>query len=96
MPEIVETVCEVFGDVTPAEIMSDQRPDRIAFPRQVAMAIKLEASPLMSQGQVAKRFNRDRGTVIHAIKAVKNRCENEPPLREKVNRLRMTFNLPPL
>jgi chromosomal replication initiator protein len=84
---IFQSVTEVFG-VTKEEILSDARPDRIAFPRQVAMALAVESLPGIKHKEVGIAFLRDRTNVIHAIRAVNNRCDTEPAVKEKVNEIR--------
>lgn len=63
-------VCEVFG-LAIETMTSRRKPARIAWPRQIAMAIAHEQSQLTLQ-LIGIAFNRDDGTVLHAIKTVKN------------------------
>ena len=64
-----------------AELESPRRPAHIAFPRQVAMYLVRELTPL-SLEQIAAAFSkRDHGTVLHACRLVERRAEADPTLR---------------
>lgn len=81
VPASIVTVQEVFATaygITTAEMMSAARPDRIAQPRQAAMAACRELLNAGLQSIGAAFGGRDHGTVIHAIHAVRDRCETYP------------------
>jgi chromosomal replication initiator protein len=85
--QVQKTVALSFGrgvEIMPAKA----RHARIAWPRQIAMALAYELTGL-TMNEIGKRFGgRDHGTVFHAIKAVANRCETEPNAKELVEKLR--------
>lgn len=78
-PDILKAVAREF-EVTEDELMSKARPDHIAFPRQVAMTLFYQISPLHSSKAVGRMFGKNHGTVLHAIKArccpLRNRAAN--------------------
>ncbi len=71
--EVVSSgVCEVFG-VRPEELLQKNRgARRVAFARAVAMTMLREhcgedGRPAFSLGEIGRAFNRDHGTVHHAV-----------------------------
>ena len=64
--EIKEIVCADYN-ITLAEMNSRKRPDRIAFPRQVAMFLVWEIPNDWSCSTVGECFKRDHVTVLHAF-----------------------------
>jgi len=71
---IQEAVSAVLG-VPRSALLSGQRTPRVARARQLAMFLARELTPL-SLAQIAREFDRDHSTVLHALKAVERR--NEP------------------
>jgi chromosomal replication initiator protein len=71
---IQEAVASVLG-VPRAALLSKQRTPRVARARQLAMFLTRELTPL-SLAQIAREFDRDHSTVLHALRAVEQR--NEP------------------
>ena len=67
-------VSSVLG-VSQAELVSAGRTPRVARARQLAMYLARELTPL-SLAQIAREFDRDHSTVIHAVRTVEGR--NEP------------------
>lgn len=63
----------------PTKIMrSKQKPADMAWPRQIAMALCRELTGA-SLPMIGREFGgRDHGTVLHAIKTVRDRCEVSP------------------
>lgn len=60
------------------EMTSHRRSRRIARPRQIAMALAYELTPL-SLPAIGRHFgNRDHSTVIHARRIVADLLENDP------------------
>mgnify|MGYP000865843256 CR=1 FL=1 len=83
---IILAVCIHFR-VQPEELFGRSRPDRIAWPRQVAMVLMREDGLTLSQ--VGRRMGgRDHGTVIHAIEAVERRTSTDPQARMAVEQVR--------
>ena len=83
---IQKAVAEHF-DVRLADMTSRRRPANIAFPRQIAMFLSrsLTKGSLMEIGEAFG--GRDHGTVIHACRKVRERIDQETPLRETVARI---------
>jgi chromosomal replication initiator protein len=54
--------------------MSPRRSPRVAHARQLAMYLARELTPL-SLTEIARGFDRDHTTVLHAIRSVSNRLE---------------------
>lgn len=80
----VESIIGAVGDaleVHVREIMGIRRTARISAARQLAMVV-IRASTNLSLVEIGDLFNRDHGTVIHAIKAVKARAETDPGFAE--------------
>lgn len=83
---IIEAVCSEFG-LSYDELMSSRRPDRIAWPRQIAMALAYKLD-IGSTSDVAKFFQRtDHSTVVYAVRRVGMRCETESKSKERVERI---------
>jgi hypothetical protein len=68
-------VAETWG--VPVKTMDSQRRyRRLAWPRQVAMSICDDLLPQLSLPQIGRKFgNRDHTTVMHARRAVVERCD---------------------
>ena len=84
--KIQETVSAHYG-IRTAYMTSDRRSREIAHPRQVAMYLAAETTT-QSLIAIGKRFNRDHTTVIHAIRAVKQRMADEPQLADDIATLK--------
>ena len=69
---IILTVCDWFG-LSRTELMSTRRPERLVWPRQIAMQlIKLRCE--MSLNEVGTLFGgKNHGTVLHACRRVEER-----------------------
>ena len=70
---IQEAVCLVRG-VSRQDLLSPKRSARISHARQLAMYLTRQETSL-SLAQIAREFNRDHSTVLHAIRAVSTRLE---------------------
>ena len=70
---IQDAVGSVLG-VTRAELVSAGRTPRVARARQLAMYLSRELTSL-SLTQIARAFNRDHTTVLHAVRVVSTRLE---------------------
>ena len=74
-------------DIRLADMTSRRRPENIAFPRQIAMYLAREMTG-KSLNSIGEAFGgRDHGTVLHACRLVKDRCEIDPNVRQTVNYL---------
>ena len=81
------TVAAHFGK-HPMEMTSERRSNDVAWPRQVAMYLARETTPL-SLPNIGRRFGgRDHTTVIHAIKKVKERAANDEEFAAELEILR--------
>jgi chromosomal replication initiator protein len=70
---IQDAVCAVTG-LAREQLLSSSRSPRIARARQLAMYLARELTSL-SLAEIARGFNRDHTTVLHAIRAVSTRLE---------------------
>jgi hypothetical protein len=70
---IQEAICTVCG-VSKQDLLSSKRSSRISHARQLAMYLTRRETEL-SLAQIAREFNRDHTTVLHAIRSVSARLE---------------------
>lgn len=78
--QIQRKVAEHF-DVRLADMTSKRRPANIAFPRQIAMYLSRELTET-SLSDIGDAFGgKDHGTVIHAVKLVKKRIDDDEKTR---------------
>lgn len=81
-------VCAEF-DVRLDQLDSDQRPERIAFPRQVGYWLHRTLTD-MSLGEIGAHFPRrngkarDHGTILHGCRAVEARMEQNEKMRARL------------
>lgn len=79
--DIQKKVAEHF-DIGVADLASRQRPEGIAFPRQVAMYLSRQMTD-SSLSAIGYAFGgRNHGTVLHACQLVKDRMEVDPSVRQ--------------
>ncbi|MFV0336978.1 MAG: chromosomal replication initiator protein DnaA [Chthoniobacterales bacterium] len=84
--QIQRRVAEHF-DIRLADMSSKRRPASIAFPRQIAMYLSRELTR-SSLADIGDAFGgKDHGTVIHAVKLVKKRMENDEETRHLIRSL---------
>jgi len=83
---IQEAVCRLHG-LTAEQLLSPQRAARVAHARQLAMYLAKEMTPL-SLAEIARGFDRDHSTVIHAIRSVTARLEPGSETATAVHTLR--------
>lgn len=78
---LVDTIKEIiaahFG-LAVRDLSSKRRTDRLAWPRQIAMALSYMHAYSYCARDVGAQFNRDKGTVLHACKVLANRLATEP------------------
>ncbi|MBL68168.1 MAG: chromosomal replication initiator protein DnaA [Verrucomicrobiales bacterium] len=80
---IQKKVAEKY-DIRLADMTSKRRPENIAFPRQIAMFLSRQLTD-HSLSAIGEAFGgRDHGTVLHACRLVKDRCEIDPNVRQSV------------
>jgi hypothetical protein len=73
--EIQRSVADFYNITVPMLVSADCRRE-VAWPRQRAMYLAAELTA-QSIAEIGRRFNRDHTTVLHAIKAVRKRCETD-------------------
>jgi len=84
--EKIQKVVADFFDIRVADILGKRRPQNIALPRQVAMYLSRRLTGL-STPAIGERFNRNHGTVLHAVSAVQARMNRDPSFRHQVGQL---------
>ncbi len=83
---IQKKVAEKY-DIRMADMTSKRRPENIAFPRQIAMFLSRQLTE-HSLSAIGEAFGgRDHGTVLHACRLVKDRCEIDANVRQTVSYL---------
>jgi chromosomal replication initiator protein len=83
---IQKRVAEHF-DIRLADMASKRRPENIAFPRQIAMYLARQLTD-SSLNTIGEAFGgRDHGTVLHACRLVKDRCQVDSQVRQTVSYL---------
>ena len=88
---IQDAVCASQG-IPRTDLLSSRRTPRIARARQLAMYLARELTPL-SLSQIARAFDRDHTTVIHAVRAVSGRLEPGSDTATAVHRIRSDLGI---
>ena len=84
--EIIDTVTRYYG-VKPSELLSKRRHKSIALPRQICMWLARKHTR-HSLEEIGGYFGgRDHTTVMHAVKAVKSKRQDDGSLDHDVNAL---------
>lgn len=86
MAAIIRTVADHYG-LTVAEMLCRNRTARVSTPRQIALTLARELTD-QSLPAIARTFMRDHGTVIHANRAIRNRCETDRHFARDVDYLK--------
>jgi len=86
MAAIQEAVSSVLG-VPRSDLVSARRTARIARARQLAMYLARELTSL-SLAQIAREFDRDHTTVLHAVRSVSKRLEPGSSETEAIHRIK--------
>ena len=81
---IQDAVCEITG-LAREDLLSARRSAQVARARQLAMYLARELTPL-SLTEIARGFDRDHTTVLHAIRAVSERLEPGSETAEALHR----------
>jgi chromosomal replication initiator protein len=92
LEQIQKAVCEVCG-LSREELLSARRSTRVSHARQLAMYLARELTP-MSLSEIARAFDRDHTTVIHALRAVDSRLEPGSETAERIHRVRVDLGTP--
>ena len=92
LEQIQTAVCEVCG-LSRQELLSSRRSTRVSHARQLAMYLARELTPL-SLSEIARAFDRDHTTVIHALRAVESRLEPGSETASRIHRVRIDLGTP--
>jgi chromosomal replication initiator protein len=92
LAQIQDAVCAVCG-LSREELLSSRRSTRVAHARQLAMYLARELTP-MSLTEIARGFDRDHTTVLHALHAVEGRLEPGSETSERIHRIRVDLGTP--
>jgi chromosomal replication initiator protein len=92
LAQIQDAVCAVCG-LSREELLSSRRSTRVAHARQLAMYLARELTP-MSLAEIARGFDRDHTTVLHALRAVEGRLEPGSETSERIHRIRFDLGTP--
>ena len=91
--DIQAAVCERF-DVAPIEMTSHRRGKAVARPRQIAMYLARELTPL-SLPAIGRFFgDREHSTVIHACRVTEQRIKDDREFANIIARLRWRIGHP--
>ncbi len=88
--EIKAVVTAHFG-ILPIEMVSQRRSRFVARPRQIAMTLSVELTPL-SYPAIGRLFDRDHSTVMHAVKTVNRLCREDAAFAATVEVIRAKIN----
>lgn len=81
--EAIQRIVAEHYDIRLADMTSKQRPQAIAFPRQIAMYLCREMTD-QSFPSIARAFGRNHATVLHACRAVSDKMKTDASLRQTV------------
>lgn len=85
---IENEVCRYFNIKTPEQLKRKCRKrERFVLPRQIIMYLSRELTNL-SQYKIAKYFNKDHATVIHACKTIQDLMDSDPLLKSQIEEIR--------
>jgi chromosomal replication initiator protein len=90
--QIQDAVCAV-SEISREELLSSRRSPRVAHARQLAMYLARALTP-MSLTEIARGFDRDHTTVMHAVRAVEGRLEPGSETAERIHRIRADLGTP--
>ena len=89
---IQEAVCTVLA-IPIADLRSTRRTPQVARARQLAMYLGRELTP-SSLSEIARAFNRDHTTVLHAVRAVGKRLEPGSDTQQAIHSVRRMLEEP--
>jgi len=81
--EGIQRVVAEYYDIRLGDMTSKQRPNNIAFPRQVAMYISREMTD-QSLPAIGNAFGRNHATVLHAHRSVGTKMKTDAALRQTI------------
>jgi chromosomal replication initiator protein len=85
--ETIQRIVAEYYDIRLADMTSKQRPQAIAFPRQVAMYLCRDLTDFSSP-TIGEAFSRNHATVLHACTLINQRVTSDPDLRQTIAMLR--------
>ena len=85
--EAVQRAVAEYYDIRLGDMTSKQRPQSIAFPRQVAMYL-CRTLTQQSLPSIGNSFGRNHATVLHAYRLVSERLKNDPSFRQQVTTIK--------
>ena len=89
--EAVQRTVAEYYDIRLGDMTSKQRPQSIAFPRQVAMYL-CRTMTQQSLPAIGNAFGRNHATVLHACNLVADRMKADPSLRQTIAVLKQRLN----
>jgi chromosomal replication initiator protein len=92
LEQIQDAVCAVC-EISREELLSPLRTTRVSHARQMAMYLARELTP-MSLSEIARGFDRDHTTVLHALRAVGARLEPGSDTAQAIHRVRVDLGTP--
>jgi chromosomal replication initiator protein len=78
-------VCSIL-EIPQSAMLSSTRTAEVSRGRQIAMYLSRELTPL-SLAEIARRFDRDHTTVLHAIRAVSSRAATDADVSDTIHRV---------
>lgn len=90
----IQKVVADFFNITVNDIMSKERSQNIALPRQMAMFLcrKLTKGSLP---EISRSFDKTHATVLHGCKTIKVRMEQEPLIKKQLESIAQTLGRSP-
>jgi chromosomal replication initiator protein len=89
--EAVQRTVAEYYDIRLGDMTSKQRPQSIAFPRQVAMYL-CRTMTQQSLPTIGNSFGRNHATVLHACRLIADKIKVDPSLRQTVATLKQRLN----
>ncbi len=89
--EAVQRTVAEYYDIRMGDMTSKQRPQAIAFPRQVAMYL-CRSLTRQSLPAIGNAFGRNHATVLHACRLVEGRMKTDPAFRQTVGVLKQRLS----
>lgn len=91
--DVQRVVADHYG-LTVEDLIGQRRFVKITWPRQIAIWLVNQELPLKSTLEIARAFNRDPTTAIHAIRKITRRLESDVELAEAIDAMRATIVRP--
>lgn len=88
--EEIQTVVAKKYNVTLAQILSSERTQSLVTPRQLAMFISRKLTTKSLQ-EIATAFDKKHATILHGVKTIKQRLENEIELKNTLSEIVTEF-----